>query len=59
MRQTEEGEKARQLEKVTLPVADYVIPTGIGAQSQLLYYTHTSTHTFSLTSVQLNTNGLQ
>ena len=26
----EGGEKARQLEKVTLPVAQYVIPTGTG-----------------------------
>lgn len=29
-RKREGGEKARQLEKVTLPVAHYVIPTGTG-----------------------------
>lgn len=29
-REKEGGEKARQLEKVTLPVAQYVIPTGTG-----------------------------
>lgn len=27
---SERGEKAHQLEKVTLPVAQYVIPTGTG-----------------------------
>lgn len=30
VKEREEGEKARQLEKVTLPVAQYVIPTGAG-----------------------------
>lgn len=29
-RQKEGGEKAHELEKVTLPVAQYVIPTGTG-----------------------------
>lgn len=53
------GEKAHQLEKVTLPVVQNVIPTGIGAWSQLQYYTHIYTQTFSLTSLRLNTNGLQ
>lgn len=30
VKEREGGEKARQREKVTLPVAQYVIPTGIG-----------------------------